>query len=494
MKRRVLLSILVIAVVAMVGTVVLLAVTRSSAEEKKPWESINWDEPKTAAERILADEWIPPKGWEEAVKGVDKLVITNCGGMKGDIATLTNFKIFTKKTGIPIEYVVYYETDDQNMVYLASKDPNIHIIQISRNATSFTHFAAANWLQKVNEIWTPSIRKLYFPEELKGIMYGEDFYGEPGVGFPFLIYYRPSWLERAGVVVPSNYEELYEAADKMREWCKTNIGEDVYGFSFGMQSGTVWMDDAMRILLSPIGERFHNSDTEKFRLDTPGFKAAWDWYLGMIKEDIAPKANITQTHIQAAQLFGMGKAAFSMGMASFGPRFDVDFPAVKGDWVAVAPFTSFDGVSGPYVRGSYYDYDGYYINAAIDDKHKAAAMLFLDFHRSIEAMANEVLVEGNESPLVATYEYPNLPEVIHWDIVEEAAKELGRSVPPKYTDIPYKDVRLATAKAAVMESYLPGAARAMMTISEYWTKAALGELSSEEALAEAQKKIVIYGF
>lgn len=455
---------------------------------------MDWDKPKPAAERILADEWIPPEGWEEAVKGVDKLVITNCGGMKGDIATLVNFKIFTKRTGIPIEYVVYYETDDQNMVYLASKDPNIHIIQISRNATSFTHFAAASWLQKVNEIWTPSIRKLYFPEELKGITYEGDFYGEPGVGFPSLIYYRPSWLKAAGVDVPTNYEELYKAAKKIREWCKTNIGEDVYGFSFGMQSGTVWIDDAMRILLTPIGERFHDPDTEKFRLDTPGFKAAWDWYLRMIKEDIAPKANITQTHIQATGLFGMGKAAFSIGMASFGPRFDVDFPAVIGDWVAVAPFTSFDGVTGPYTRGSYYDYDGYYINAAIDDKHKAAAMLFLDFHRSIEAMANEVLVEGNESPLVDAYEHPNLPRLIHWDIVEEAARELGRSVPPKYTEIPYKDVRLATAKAAVMETYLPAAARAMTTISDYWTKAALGELSGEEALAKADEKIAIYGF
>ena len=490
MKRKVLLFILVVAIA---GTAVW-AVTPSFAEEKKPWELINWDEPKIAAERILADEWIPPKGWEETVKGVDKLVITNCGGMKGDIATLINFKIFTKKTGIQIEPVVYYETDDQNMVYLASKNPNIHIIQISRNATSFKHFAAAGWLQKVNEIWTPSIKALYFPEELKGIMYKGDFYGEPGIGFPFLIYYRPSWLARAGVALPSNYEELYEAAKKMREWCKKNIGKDVYGFSFGLQSGTVWIDDAMRILLTPMGERLHDPETEKLRLNTPGFKAAWDWYLRMIKEDIAPKANITQTHIQAAELFGMGKAAFCIGMASFGPRFEVDFPAVKGDWKAIAPFTSFDGVRGPYPRGSYYDYDGYYINSAIDDKHKAAAMLFLDFHRSMEAMANEVLVEGNDSPLAAAYENPNLPGLIHWDIVKKAAQELGRSVPPRYTEIPYKDVRLGAAKSAVMETYLPGAARAMTTISEYWTKAALGELSSEEALTEVQKRVAIYGF
>ncbi|NIO11149.1 MAG: hypothetical protein GTO40_25305, partial [Deltaproteobacteria bacterium] len=52
------------------------------AQGKKAYEYIKWDKPKPMAERLLADEYILPKGWEKATKGVKKLVFFNSGGLK----------------------------------------------------------------------------------------------------------------------------------------------------------------------------------------------------------------------------------------------------------------------------------------------------------------------------------------------------------------------------------------------------------------------------
>jgi hypothetical protein len=80
-------------------TVVLALGFTFPAQGKEAYKYINWNKPKPMTERLLADEYILPKGWQKATKGVKELVFFNSGGLKHDIATAINMELFEKKTG-----------------------------------------------------------------------------------------------------------------------------------------------------------------------------------------------------------------------------------------------------------------------------------------------------------------------------------------------------------------------------------------------------------
>ena len=66
------------------------------AAGEKPWEKIEWNKPVPAPERLSADEYILPEGWQQAVKGVERILHFNAGSMEHDPGTLANFKLLLK--------------------------------------------------------------------------------------------------------------------------------------------------------------------------------------------------------------------------------------------------------------------------------------------------------------------------------------------------------------------------------------------------------------
>ena len=91
--------------IGMLVVLVLLVVGSIGASAQEAWKLIDWNKPVPMVERLTGDQYILPEGWEEATKGVEKLVYYNSGGLAGDIATAINLELFEQKTGIQVEAV-----------------------------------------------------------------------------------------------------------------------------------------------------------------------------------------------------------------------------------------------------------------------------------------------------------------------------------------------------------------------------------------------------
>jgi ABC-type glycerol-3-phosphate transport system substrate-binding protein len=326
---------------------------------------------------------------------------------------------------------------------------------------------------------------LYSPGLVDGINWGGHYYGSVNIVQWYVLYYRPSWLKAAGVTkIPETWEEVYQASKKAREWAKGNLGRDYYGFTFGAtKAGHIHIAMLSALTFSQGGRLLKDG---KFNLDTPEFRNSWNYLVKMINEDVADVACLAYSWNDYQKVFGMGKAAMMLGYSVYAVKFG-GFPEVTKDWAAVAP-PKWDAKQPDSNRVGYINYDTYVINNFADDKHKAAAMLFLDFYRSKEACMYELLVEGNDSFLPAVYEDPNIVDKVDWELAKEVAKKI-KTKEPKKMGITIPEVRAASAKTARIEALPPGAAYVSDILSEYLGKAGTKKMDPDKALSEALSKI-----
>ena len=467
-------------------TLILALGFTGPAQGKKAYEYIKWDKPKPMTERLLADEYILPKGWQKATKGVKELVFFNSGGLKHDIATAIGMELFEKKTGIRMKALPLGAayTFPKFLSVVTSKDPSVHIGFI-RAEVEYAHVAAAGWAHPIDELWPPEVQKLYSPGLVDGINWGGHYYGSVNIVQWYVLYYRPSWLKKAGVTkVPETWEEVYEAAKKCREWAKGNLGRDYYGFTFGAtKAGHIHIAMLSALTYSQGGRLLKDG---KFNLDTPEFANSWNYLVNMINEDVADVACLGYSWNDYQKVFGMGKAAMMLGYSVYAVKF-AEFPEVTKDWAAVPP-PKWDAKQPDSNRVGYINYDEFVINNFADDKHKAAAMLFLVFYRSKEACMYELLVEGNDSFLPAVYEDPNIVDKVDWELAKEVAKKI-KTAEPKKMGVTIPEVRAASAKTARIEAMPPGATYVSDILSEYLGKAGTKKMDPNKALSEALSKI-----
>jgi ABC-type glycerol-3-phosphate transport system substrate-binding protein len=108
------------------------------------------------------------------------------------------------------------------------------------------------------------------------------------------------------------------------------------------------------------------------------------------------------------------------------------------------------------------------INKFINDKQKAAAMLFLDFMRSYEASYRELIDEGNEAAVISVYDHPN-------------AKK-----------IPVPEARKAAMSRAVLETFPPAGRALTDLIKEFFANGITKKMEPMEALEKCQKTLDEY--
>ncbi|NOZ28695.1 MAG: extracellular solute-binding protein [Chloroflexi bacterium] len=459
-------------------------------EAKKAWELIDWNKPVPMTDRLLADEYILPEGWDKATEGVKELVFFNSGALKDDIATAIGMRLFEQKTGIKMKALEVggAYTFPKFLSVVTSKDPSVHFGFI-RAEVEYAHVASAGWAHQIDEMWPSDVQALYSPGLVDALRWDDHFYGSVNIVQYYVFFYRPSWLEAAGVEkVPETWEEVYEAAKKTRAWAKENLGEDYYGIVFGAsKSGHIHIAYLSALTYSQ-GQTLLKDG--KWNLDTPEFRNAWNYLVGLMKDDVADVACLGYGWKDYHTVFGMGKAAMALAYSVYAVKFDEDFPELKGDWAAVPP-PKWDASQPDSNRIGYINFDVYMINNFADEQHKAAAMLFLDFYRSKEAGMYELLVEGNDSFLPAVYEDPDIVEKVNWDFAKEVAKEIGAAEPVK-RGITIPEVRAASARTARIEALPPGAAYVSDILSEYLGKAVLEGMDSNAAFDEALAKIREY--
>jgi len=455
--------------------------------EPAAWQQIQWNEPVSMAERLDADEYILPSGWEEATSGVKELVAVNVGGRAGDIATVINMRMFERLTGIKVVLsevppdVLYAKT----LSTLISRDKSIDLPGVDGPEMLLSSYAAGDWLQPVDVIYEPEseVLKLYSPA-IKAYKYDGHWMGSPGPVIGFLWFYRPSILKKAGVSeVPSTYAGVYEAAKKVRDWAKAN-NEDIAGIVFSGASGSEFIFDFRAAVYAQGGRLYQDG---KYQFLSPEVKNAMKWYTDLIKEGIASKAVLSTGSFDSGRTFGVGKAAFaSVQISAYAMQFQSQYPEIKGDWAAFAS-PKWDNNTPEEYRAGPLATSGLMIPNYIDDKRQAAGMLLIDYLRSKQACRNELLVEGNETFYKSLYKDPEI-DMLDWDLIEEVAAELELSSPPARLDsLPMQEARALMVETAVSEVYPPGFSKVVDKLMEVFDKTATGELSVEEGLKQVQK-------
>jgi ABC-type glycerol-3-phosphate transport system substrate-binding protein len=442
---------------------------------------INWDAPKLAVERVTDDQYVLPEGWKEATEGVEEIFYFNSGGMSHDPATEKNIEIFEKLTGIKVNFaevsseILFQKT----LNVLVSRDPSVHGMSLDSGPYELRQVIGAEWAEPM-PFWTEALQQTY-PSSILPALTGRDgkVYSTVDTMRSYLLYYRPSWLEAAGVEkVPETWQEVREAAKKAGDWAKENLGDDYYGIVYPAKSYNLF--HMLQPGIYSQGARVINEEGVP-TYNSPEGRKSWEYWVTLVHDGIAPEAVLGWTWNDYQEVFTRGKSAFMLGFTTYVNRCadpekspamheDVhgnpaDGPIGKGDWAVVAP-PKWNAEMPDEYRAAFIDFDAFMVNKFADSAHKAAMLLFSEFRMSKQAMVNELIIEGNESFYPGAYDDPKVKAEILWPAPREQS--------------------VATT---VMEAFPPGAMQANDILIEYFGHAVTGKEEILEALEKAQKEV-----
>jgi multiple sugar transport system substrate-binding protein len=457
----------------LLSVVVLLAVALSlgaggakepAPEEEAPevaaYELIQWNSP-AINQRISAETYVLPDGWEEAVAGVSRIKVSNFGALQHDPATVANAERFTELTGIDVELLGWAEPPivAKTVSIFSAKSDSVDVLCYD-HPTTYMQMVGGGWLHPIDPLWDDPQVWQYYAGPLKEGLTAPDghIYGSIGQTKTMMLYYRPS-------VVP----EPPETWQELREIAREVTTSDMWGYVFSA-GGEMDIIYPFRDMVYSQGGRVVDTERQRIVVDTREGRNAWKMLSDMVLVDeCAPASVLEYSWMQVADLFGVGKAAMIMTHTVDANRYKnpANAPAIQGDW-AVAPPPKWDASEPDSHHASYFDIDGYMINRFIDDNQKAAAMLFLDFMRSYEAAYRELITEGNEASVLTVYDSP-------------AAQ-----------NVPVPEARKAAMANAVLETF-PPAGRALTDIMmEYFANVITGKMEPMPALEELQTRLDDY--
>ncbi|HUV07600.1 MAG TPA: extracellular solute-binding protein, partial [Spirochaetia bacterium] len=326
--------------------------------------------------------------------------------------------------------------------------------------TTYMQMVGGGWLQPIDAIWDdPNVWKYYAGPLKKGLTAPDGhIYGSIGQTKTEMLYYRPSVVPKP----PATWQELREIAKKV-----TTPAMWGYVFPAGGEMDIIY---PLRDMIYSQGGRIVDTKRQRLFINSPEGQKAWKMLTDMVLVDkCSPTSVLEYSWMQASDMFAVGKTAMAISHTVDANRFQdpQKAPGIKGDW-AVVPAPKWDASQPDSNKAAYFDIDGYMINRFINDKQKAAAMLFLDFMRSYEASYPELVVEGNEAAVITVYDSP-------------AGKK-----------VPVPEGRQAAMKNAVLETFPPSGRALTDVVMEFFAKTVSGELEAMKALEECQKVLDDY--
>jgi ABC-type glycerol-3-phosphate transport system substrate-binding protein len=457
------------------------------AVELKPWEKIDWNKPRSWPERLLADKYILPEGWEEAVEGVEKISFYNIGGIETDIATKMNMMRFEELTGIEIEAIPLAPAFvlSKTLSTLVAKDKAIHGVGMNNPSYNFTPIAV--YLQDVDHMWPSEIKAMYNENLDNYLAWDGHWYAMPVAAVGHLNFYRKSWFEQAGVEVPTSMVEFAEAAKKVNKWAQENLGPDYYGIVFSVPSTELFTRyrELMYAQDQPvIGANGRLNFHSKEALN------AFNWLVDMFREGLITEDALSFGWMDAANFFGVGKAAtITDAPAMFYGFFQSQYPEVGQDMGALTNLKWSEDDPDEWNGRSLIGANSIGLPKYIDDNHKAAVMLFFDYVRSLEGQRNEAIVEGNASFLLHLWE--TLDEQfakVDWDLADAAAEELEINPPVRRTEAgPMIKGNAIQSEKSLLEVFPPYFPEVQNKFNEVFANVATGKMSSEDAMKEVQE-------
>jgi ABC-type glycerol-3-phosphate transport system substrate-binding protein len=340
-----------------------------------------------------------------------------------------------------------------------AKSTDIDLFYVDRAMIDTSILASAGWIYPVDELYPPDVHKLY-PDGVLMSLSAQDghFYATPLTLWGEYLFYRPSWLRKAGVSVPETWQDLITASKKVDRWAKSELGP---GYS-GMVCSIGDPDSVYRLWTMLNYSKDQEIVRDSRIIVDP---AVWNLMTGFWVDGGAAPESIEYGWPDAPEVFAKGRAGLIVAGSVFMKRFgDPEYAgAIQGDWV-VLPSPAWEGVG---IHGrSLGEPDTWAINNFVPSQKKAAAMLWIDFYRSYQAQFNELYVEGNESCMVPVYDHP----VIKREVEEP-------------------EVRAEAVAQHMGETFPPHTEEALEMVKEYLHKVVIGQIGQRTALEELQSNI-----
>jgi ABC-type glycerol-3-phosphate transport system substrate-binding protein len=347
----------------------------------------------------------------------------------------------------------------KSLAVVMAKSTDVDMFYATRAMLEIPHMSAAGWIIDVDYLWTQPVQALFPAKQLRALK-GIDgkIYASPYCLWGQYLFYRKSWLEKAGVKVPETWQELITATKKVGQWAEQNLGPGNAGMVYPAGD-----PDPLHQIWAMTSYAQNKTITKdgKVVVDLQSWQVVTDLWLkgGMSKE------SMEYLWSAAPEVFAKGKAGFIITGGVYmnmyaDPKFGT---GIQGDWgVTLVPkFEGFDA-KGVNLAGN----DAWIINPFISPQKKAAAVLLQDYLRSYQAQFNELYVEGNESSMISVYDHPAIK-----------------------SEVSFPELRQATVAQQAGEAFPPGMMDVLALYKEYLHRVILGQLSAGEAREKLQKEI-----
>ncbi len=165
-------------------------------------------------------------------------------------------------------------------------------------------FAAANWLQPLDDFVDENELKQFLTGDVEGGKYQDSLYRMPFRSDGGMLYYRSDLLIKNGYNPPQTFAELMAISQDLQE-----KGEAKWGYVWqGKQYEGL---SAMFVeILQGFGGYWINPDTLEVGLDSPEAIASVQFLLDTIKEGISPTGVTTYAEEETRRIFENGQTVF----------------------------------------------------------------------------------------------------------------------------------------------------------------------------------------
>jgi len=407
--------------------------------------------------RVISANYALPEGAKEAIEaeGSEKIIVYNWGDLSWDPATLLNGAMFSRTTGVAVDFV---GTPDEQMMpklqpLFLAKSSAVDIVPLDE--TNYAAFVNKDWLLEVDFLWDDATMAEYHSGLQETVMNGHH-YSTPQVGRILdILYYRPSMLKAAGYDhPPQTWAELSEMAKNLTIDKDGDGKIDQWGYAF--KAGGV-LDGAQlikgRSLLLGVNPDNVNG---KVKFNTPESVQVVERAVAMRNIDkIVPQGVTAYQHGDIADFFLSGNVAMVIDPTYLYARAKAS--AIGDDFeVALQPAAT---AGGPMTHIQHWN--GWAVSKY--SKNKTASLIFMDVYRSLRGQINEFAIENNEVFLKKAYDAPE-------------SKLVG-----------YSNV-LAQIDDTVIDLY-HGQGEVYKVVIQEFQKALIGSKTAQEAMDDAQKEI-----
>ena len=208
------------------------------------------------------------------------------------------FTGFTKQTGVKVNYFQLppaFGDDVQKMTtYLSSGYTGLDVLWLDDFMTAT--FSNASWLDPLESVLTPSVFSSVAPAQLTLSTYNGHHYRVPANFGAVVFFYRKDLFDKEGISVPTTWNELVQAGQKLTK-------NGVYGIGLAGKNGNTELFNEMCYWMGQVG-------SDPLHMDSAGGRQALQFVYDLIHTyKIAPPDTVTADYTSLTTAFEDGKLA-----------------------------------------------------------------------------------------------------------------------------------------------------------------------------------------